>query len=51
MRYPGVTAPPRSESREKEQMTMTTVEEFLKANEAYAAGFQKGHLPMPPASE
>jgi len=28
---------------------LTTVQEFLKANEAYAATFQKGHLPMPPA--
>src|SRR6266581_569017 len=28
---------------------MTTVQEFLKANDAYAATFQKGHLPMPPA--
>lgn len=28
---------------------MATVDEFLKANEAYAATFQKGHLPMPPA--
>src|SRR5690242_19357825 len=28
---------------------MTVVQEFLKANEAYAAAFQKGHLPMPPA--
>jgi carbonic anhydrase len=28
---------------------MTVVQEFLKANEAYAANFQKGHLPMPPA--
>jgi len=27
---------------------MTVVEEFLKANEAYAGAFQKGHLPMPP---
>jgi carbonic anhydrase len=29
--------------------TMTVVEEFLKANENYAASFQKGDLPMPPA--
>src|SRR6476469_8235121 len=29
--------------------TMTAVEEFLKANESYAASFQKGDLPMPPA--
>src|SRR6266849_10082353 len=28
---------------------MTTVQEFLKANDAYAATFQKGDLPMPPA--
>ena len=28
---------------------MTVVQEFLKANEGYAANFQKGHLPMPPA--
>src|SRR6266849_8040706 len=28
---------------------MTTVQEFIKANEAYAETFQKGHLPMPPA--
>lgn len=28
---------------------MTIIQEFLKANEAYAATFQKGHLPMPPA--
>lgn len=28
---------------------MAIVEEFLKANEAYAATFDKGHLPMPPA--
>jgi carbonic anhydrase len=28
---------------------MTVVEEFLKANENYAASFQKGDLPMPPA--
>ena len=28
---------------------MTVVQEFLKANEDYAANFQKGHLPMPPA--
>src|SRR5436309_8265126 len=27
---------------------MTVVQEFLKANEAYAGAFQKGHLPMPP---
>lgn len=27
----------------------TTVQEFLKANERYAASFQKGNLPMPPA--
>ena len=27
---------------------MSVVEEFRKANEAYAANFQKGHLPMPP---
>jgi carbonic anhydrase len=30
---------------------MTTVEEFLRANETYAATFQKGHLPMPPARQ
>ncbi len=28
---------------------MTVVQEFLKANEAYASQFQKGDLPMPPA--
>lgn len=28
---------------------MSIVDEFLKANEAYAATFQKGDLPMPPA--
>lgn len=28
---------------------MATVEEFLKANEAYASTFTKGSLPMPPA--
>lgn len=28
---------------------MTVVQEFLKANEAYAKNFQKGQLPMPPA--
>jgi carbonic anhydrase len=28
---------------------MSTVQEFLKANEAYAATFQQGNLPMPPA--
>lgn len=28
---------------------MTVVQEFLKANEAYAADFKKGNLPMPPA--
>ncbi len=28
---------------------MTVVQEFLKANKDYAANFQKGHLPMPPA--
>lgn len=28
---------------------MPIVDEFLKANEAYAATFQKGDLPMPPA--
>src|SRR5437763_12111717 len=28
---------------------MPVVDEFLKANEAYAANFQKGDLPMPPA--
>ncbi|HEU5375320.1 MAG TPA: carbonic anhydrase [Ktedonobacteraceae bacterium] len=28
---------------------MTVIQEFLKANEAYAAQFQKSHLPMPPA--
>lgn len=30
---------------------MTVVQEFLKANEAYAATFQQGHLPMPPARQ
>lgn len=30
---------------------MAVVQEFLKANEAYAAKFQKGHLPMPPARQ
>src|SRR5712692_6294629 len=28
---------------------MTVLQDFLKANEAYAANFQKGDLPMPPA--
>lgn len=28
---------------------MTVVQEFLQANEAYAAHFQKGALPLPPA--
>lgn len=28
---------------------MTVVQEFLKANEAYASTFHKGDLPMPPA--
>ncbi len=28
---------------------MTSAQEFLKANEAYVATFQKGNLPMPPA--
>src|SRR5712692_3006404 len=28
---------------------MSTVQEFLQANEAYAATFQQGNLPMPPA--
>lgn len=28
---------------------MTVVHEFLQANEAYAASFRKGDLPMPPA--
>ena len=28
---------------------MTVVQEFLKANEAYAANFHKGDLPLPPA--
>jgi carbonic anhydrase len=28
---------------------MSVVDEFRKANEAYASNFQKGHLPMPPA--
>jgi carbonic anhydrase len=27
---------------------MSVVDEFRKANESYAMGFQKGHLPMPP---
>src|SRR5215468_5916434 len=27
---------------------MSVVQEFLKANEAYASSFGKGHLPMPP---
>ncbi len=31
------------------ETALTTVQEFLKANEAYAATFQKGNLPMPPA--
>jgi len=30
---------------------MTAAQEFLKANEAYAATFQKGDLPMPPARQ
>jgi carbonic anhydrase len=28
---------------------MTVIQEFLKANEAYAASFHKGDLPLPPA--
>ena len=28
---------------------MSEVPKFLKANDAYAASFKKGHLPMPPA--
>lgn len=28
---------------------MSIEQEFLKANETYAANFQKGDLPMPPA--
>lgn len=28
---------------------MSVVDEFRKANDAYASDFQKGHLPMPPA--
>ena len=28
---------------------MAVVQEFLKANETYAANFQKGNLAMPPA--
>ena len=28
---------------------MSVVDEFRKANDAYATRFQKGHLPMPPA--
>ena len=28
---------------------MSVIDEFRKANDAYAADFQKGHLPMPPA--
>lgn len=28
---------------------MATGEEFLRTNETYAAAFQKGHLPTPPA--
>jgi carbonic anhydrase len=27
---------------------MSVVDEFAKANDAYASSFQKGHLPMPP---
>jgi len=30
---------------------MTVIEEFLQANAAYAATFQKGNLPMPPARQ
>src|SRR5256886_12586482 len=33
----------------EKELSMSTVQEFLKANEAYATQFQKGHLPMPPA--
>jgi carbonic anhydrase len=32
-------------------MEMTVVQEFLKENEAYAASFQKGQLPMPPGRQ
>ena len=28
---------------------MSTIDELLKANEAYAATFDRGHLPLPPA--
>lgn len=39
-----------SSTREQEsEILMTVVQEFLQANEAYAAGFRKGNLPMPPA--
>jgi carbonic anhydrase len=33
----------------REVVSVTIVEEFRKANEAYAATFKKGHLLMPPA--
>jgi carbonic anhydrase len=35
----------------KKEINMATADEFLKANETYAATFQKGHLPMPPARQ
>ena len=30
---------------------MSTTDELLKNNEAYAAGFDKGDLPLPPAKK
>lgn len=34
---------------QESEILMTVVHEFLQANEAYAASFRKGDLPMPPA--
>src|SRR6266700_2487405 len=34
---------------EKRTLNMAIVDEFLKANDAYAADFTKGDLPLPPA--
>jgi len=33
----------------KERSIMTVIQEFLQANDSYAADFKKGHLAMPPA--
>src|SRR5579863_2034740 len=36
-------------SPKQRRLLMSVVQEFLKSNEKYAANFQKGDLPMPPA--